>query len=361
MAVIADGLKATGLSKESINLAMKSRRDGTVTNYNSKWRVWVAYCDSRVTQIVPLHPKPRHVANFLAHLYSVKGLQYATLANYRSAITNTIRTSRGCDVSHLADSSLIKSVLDGVKNEFPKKQIQPPLWDVFLVLKFLRSKMFEPLSQSSIKCVSQKTLFLIMLACSRRLSGIHALSGLDKDIEFSRGDKSCTLSFLPEFRAKNQDALSDPQSVEIKSLKDFVCDDDEDRFNCPVRMVKHYLKRTGAYRFGKRKLFVSLNPSLRKDITKNTLAAWLRDLISDAYRDAHLEPPVGASRTHELRKVSTTLGHVANVSMATLMRAAYWRSENTFTSFYLRDIRVKRRDDTYGISKVVVAQSVVSL
>ncbi len=91
MAVIAAELKKTGLSAQSINLAMKSRRAGTVTNYNSKWRVWVSYCDSRVKQIDPLHPKPRHVADFLAHLYSVKGLQHATLANYRSAITNTIR------------------------------------------------------------------------------------------------------------------------------------------------------------------------------------------------------------------------------------------------------------------------------
>jgi hypothetical protein len=47
--------------------------------------------------------------------------------------------------------------------------------------------------------------------------------------------------------------------------------------------------------------------------------------------------------------------------MATLMKAAYWRSESTFTSYYLRDIRVTRRNETYGVNRVVAASSVFSL
>ena len=104
-----------------------------------------------------------------------------------------------------------------------------------------------------------------MLAFSRRFSVLHALSGLDKDIEFTRKDSSCILSFLPEFRAKNQDALSDSQSVEIKSLSQILGHDDEDRFNCPVRMIKYYLKRTENYRLGKHN-FLSLSiPHARRD------------------------------------------------------------------------------------------------
>jgi hypothetical protein len=308
----------------------------------------------------PLHPKPRHLADFLASLYKEKQLTHATLTNYRSAITNTIKSSRGCDVTHLSEDPHVKQVLDGVKNEFPDKHIQAPLWDVFLVLKFLRGPSFEPPATCSLKKLAQKTLFLIMMACARRISGIHAISGLDKDIEFA-SDGSCNLTFLPEFRAKNQDSLSDSQAIVIKSLTRFVGPDDEDRFNCPVRMLKQYLTRTESHRIGKRRLFVSLNPSYAKDITKNTLALWLRDLIRDAYHDALLASPLGTARTHEVRKVSTSLGFLKNVRLASLMKAAYWRSENTFTQYYLRDIRVRRRNDTFGLNSVVVAGVALSL
>lgn len=202
-----------------------------------------------------------------------------------------------------------------------------------------------------------------MLACARRISGIHALSGLDKDIEFTRNYNSCNLSFLPEFRAKNQDSLSESQHIEIKSISNIVGQDelDDEMVNCPVRMLRQYLARTDSHRLGKRRLFISLNKAYEKDVSKNTLALWIGNLLRDAYQDANHSVPKGASRTHEIRKVSASLAHASNISMANIMRAAYWRSDNTFTSYYLRDIRVKRRNETFGISKVVVAGAAVNL
>lgn len=358
---VTKGLEKCGLSKASVRLALKAKRKSTNANYDHKWGTWTRYCREQKKPIDPLHPKPHHIANFLSQLFTQQNLAHATLCNYRSAITTTIKAARGCDVSHLSSDPHIAQVLEGVKNEFPEKQVQTPLWDVFLVLKYLRGAPFEPIQNCSLKLLTQKAFFLVMFACSRRLSGMHALSGLDKDVEFSSTNDSCILSFLPEFRAKNQDALSDSQCVEIPSLSRILGPDDQDLLNCPVRMIKQYLKRTHAHRLGKRRFFISTSPSYKKDISKNTMAAWLRDLITDAYRAALLEPPVGASRTHELRKVSTSLGHSRNVSMANLMKAAYWRSENTFTSYYLRDIRAKRLNDTFGISKVVAAGMALKL
>lgn len=361
MAVIAKGLKKKGLSQESVNLALKARRPSTNVNYNYKWTVWTTFCAKRNKPVDPLYPKPVHMADFLSFLYKEKNLTYATLCNYRSAVCNTIMSARACDVSHLCSDPLVRQVLSGVKNEFPTKQIQAPLWDVYLVLKYLRGPTFEPLSSCSLRKLSQKALFLTMFACARRISGIHALSGLDKDIEFAHNDTTCNLSFLPEFRAKNQDALSDSQTIEIKSLSQILGPDDEDRLNCPVRVIKRYLTRTAEHRLGKRRFFLAINPAYKKDITKNTLATWIRDLLHDAYQDAHLAVPSGTSRTHEVRKVSTSLGYARNVSMANLMRAAYWRSESTFTLHYLRDIRVRRNNDTFGINKVVAAGSLLDL
>jgi len=344
----------------AIKLALKARRQSTVTCYNNKWATWVSFCGDQPRKIDPLHPKPCHMANFLTFLYCERDLSYASLLGYRSAIVNTIRSARCCDTAHLCSDPLVLQVLDGVKQEFPKKQVSPPLWDVFLVLRFLRGSSFEPIARTTIKKLTQKTLFLVMLACSRRISGIHALSGLDKDIEFAKHDSACFLTFLPEFRAKNQNPLSDAQSVEIKSLSTILNHDDEDRLNCPVRIIQAYLAKTHSYRLGKRRFFLSLNKT-RRDISKNSLSIWLRDLIRDAYRDALLEPPIGASHTHEIRKVSTSIAWSKNASLESIMRAAFWRSESTFTDYYLRDVRVNRRNDTYGINALAVAGSTITL
>ena len=43
------------------------------------------------------------------------------------------------------------------------------------------------------------------------------------------------------------------------------------------------------------------------------------------------------------------------------MKSAYWRSQNTFTSHYLLDITVKKRDNTYGINSLVAATTLIKL
>lgn len=53
-----------------------------------------------------------------------------------------------------------------------------------------------------LNCSHFKTLFLLGLALASRVSGLHALSGLAKDIVLDRN--SVTLHFVPKFRAKTQ-------------------------------------------------------------------------------------------------------------------------------------------------------------
>jgi len=59
-----------------------------------------------------------------------------------------------------------------------------------------------------------------------------------------------SLRFLPDFRAKNKNSLSDAQSVEIKNLSNLLNPDDEDKLI--------YLASTHSYRLGNRSFFLSL-------------------------------------------------------------------------------------------------------
>jgi hypothetical protein len=356
METIKSSLEKKGFSKQAIDLSLKSRRQSTVKNYGHKWEVWIKYCSSHTPVISPLKPSEQDFADFLASLFHKSDLKYRTVLNYKSAIVNTIKTATGVDPLNLSRSSTIQMVLDGIKNEMPLKCKQPPLWDVFLVLQHLTKTPFEPLEQCSLLHLTFKTVFLVSLASARRCSEVHALSGLEKDIEFMRGDTSVILSLLPEFRAKNQPSNSLPQVIEIKSLKGFVEDDNDDKLNCPVRVLKHYLKRTARFRGKKRRLFISINEHYEKDITKNTIARWILWLVKEVYKMANKENHHHFGM-HEIRKVAASLAFVKGVSLQELMSTAYWRSQNTFSSFYLRDITTKRVNETYGISKLVVANA----
>ena len=83
-------------------------------------------------------------------------------------------------------------------------------------------------------------------------------------------------SFLPEFLAKNKVPGSLSPVIVIPALTSILCEDDEDRFLCPVRALKQYLTRTRPFR-GKyhRRLFISYNPDYTSDISLQSLSRWI--------------------------------------------------------------------------------------
>ena len=254
---------------------------------------------------------------------------------------------------------LISDVVRGISAARASEPRRIPRWDLFLVLDFLRSAPFEPLSSADRKHLTLKTVFLIALASGRRCSEVHGLSGLAGDIATER-DGSMLLNFLPEFRAKNQSASDPSPSVRIPTLTSILAPDDEDRRLCPVRALNRYLTVTSPSRPAScRRLFLSVNPNFGKDVSKNTVARWLRDVVRMAY--SHARATLPSDKAHELRAWSASLAAAKNIALKDILEAAYWRSENTFIQFYLRDCGLTRRDGTHGISAVVAAQRALSL
>ena len=74
------------------------------------WVVLVSFCCTQPRKVDPLRPKATDVANFLAFLYKEKGLSHTTLVNFRSAVANTIKSARGCDVTFIFEGPVIKQV-----------------------------------------------------------------------------------------------------------------------------------------------------------------------------------------------------------------------------------------------------------
>ena len=196
---------------------------------------------------------------------------------------------------------------------------------------------YEPLKQSSLKHLTLKTAFLVSLASGRRCSKVHTLSGLPGDVAF-KPDGSMSLWFLPDFLAKHQLPGSPSPVMCIKSLSSILAPDDEDHLLCPVRALRAYRKCTKSFRPEQRRLLLSWNENYKDDIRRSTISRWLWEVITAAYVRPRSELYVFSPRPHEIRALASSLAFASNVSLSSLMDAAYWRSPGTFIHFYLRDV-----------------------
>ena len=68
-----------------------------------------------------------------------------------------------------------------------------------MVLRFLASSTFEPLSEAPLRAITKKVLFLLALATAKRVGELQALSSVVTFV----GGVAC-LSYVPRFVAKSE-------------------------------------------------------------------------------------------------------------------------------------------------------------
>ena len=369
LAVVAKGLRDSGASALTRSLVRDAHRSSTKSVYASHWRAWVQWCARNSVDC--LRPSAVDLANHLACHSVNKCASAAALRVRRSAVLTTLRQrAPGWDIPLSVSSDVIR----GTALRRAGQRKRTPDWDLRVVLDFLVSSEFEPLTEVSVARLTWKTVFLVMLACGRRASEVHALSGLASDIVKER-DGSFTLRFLPEFLAKNQNPESQSPSVRIRPLASFADEEDADIRLCPVRALAVYIKRTNSRRAGSlRRLFLPCVATRHRDIYKSTLVSWVRKTIQAAYAaksDRFVNQfrdetsgggsflPLSTPRVHEVRAWSTTLA-AQSAKISDVLNAAYWRTPNVFIEFYLRDVTANRTDGKKCLSTCVAAGHVAS-
>ena len=97
----------------------------------------------------------------------------------------------------ISTSPVLHDLLRSFQAEAPIREVRPPSWDLNVVLSFLRSSSFEPLTTISLRDLSRKTLFLLSLATANRVGEIPALS---RRVSYS--SSAAGLSYVLEFVAK---------------------------------------------------------------------------------------------------------------------------------------------------------------
>ena len=217
------------------------------------------------------------------------------------------------------------------KVEAPCRSVHPPSWDLMKVLEYLRYSVFEPLSLSSLRDLTRKTLFLVAVATAKRVGELQAFSRV---VSFSA--TAVGLSYMPEFLAKTETAVHPlPRSFSIQYLQDFAAGLPEDLLLCPVRSLREYIKRTSRFVNRPRRLFVSPRCPCRA-MSKNGISFLLREVIVQSGASSE---EVVAPRAHSIHGIATSSAFFKNWSLSSVLEAASWKSNSVFTSFYFRDLQ----------------------
>lgn len=353
-------LERSGFSEAVRNRVVAPQRKSTQMMYQSRWNIFCLWCEKQ--GFIPQDVSIPQVADFLLHLFQEKELSPKSIEGYRTAISSSLKFASEVNIG---TDSRLSALIQSFFQERPKSASSQPPWDLSIVLNVLSGPLFEPIDDANkvpLQLLTWKTVFLVLLASGCRRGEVHALQS--KGIVHDEKWKWITLFPLESFVSKTQLRTSGATALDyvtIKSLSSLLPSElARDRAMCPVRALKVYLSRTSSMRQGKRLLFISHKPGHSKDIHPNTISGWIRKLIQFAYAnaDSHTAKLAGTT-THTIRGLAASLAFRGASSMEDILKACSWKSHNTFTHHYLKEVS-GLMDGLHKLGPLVVAQKVVS-
>ena len=106
------------------------------------------------------------------------------------------------------------------------------------------------------------------------------------------------------------------------------------RFLCPVRALKVYLKRTESFRKDRKRLFLPIKGN--HDISKGSISGWISSVIRLACKKLSILAML-KFRAHEDRALATSWAYFCKSPVEEIIRAAVWSDKSVLAKFYLRD------------------------
>ena len=177
-------LAKKGISERASNLILSSRREGTNSNYCSPWNEWASWCDK--LKVDPFRCTKKRVLDFLAKLFE-QGYQYRSVCNQRSPISPF---HEGIDGKSIGENPQVSSLITGIFNQRPPQSKYTCIWDVQLVLDYLK-KHFPDNKKLTDRQLTLKVTILLALTSVSRAGGLHNL-----DIRFmARTENKYSFSF----------------------------------------------------------------------------------------------------------------------------------------------------------------------
>ena len=205
-------------------LITKSRRTGTLGNYESAWKKSTSWCDRQ--KIDPLRCSLNHVLEYLAYLFNDENLEYRTIGVHRSAFS---AYHTYVDVKPVGQDPLVYSLMPEIFNLYPLQPKYMFVWDVQVVLNYFLKSKWGCTGTLPDKEISLKLSMFLVLTSSLTASRLHCL---DIRCTVNTGDKT---TFHFHKLQENWRKGNAPHSLSIYSYR-------TDEELCVVKTLNRYLK-----------------------------------------------------------------------------------------------------------------------
>lgn len=211
----------------------------------------------------------------------------------------------------------IKGVF-GKRPYFPLKD-KVSTWDTTVVLKFLES--WYPNEDLNLKELTLKLTMLLALLSGQRCQTIHSLN--TKNMKLSK-DK-CIFYVFDLLKHSKRGSHQEP--IQFLAFPD-------NPAICILRVLTEYVNRTNKLKAdnGETKLLIS-HQKPHKAVSKDTVCRWIKEVLKLCDID------IQQYTAHSTRSASTSAATKAGLPLATIMSAAGWSRENTFTMFYKKEVK----------------------
>ena len=141
------------------------------------------------------------MCEFLDYFCTSVEREYRTLAVYKCALRLPLLWACDFDI----EGVMMQYYMRGVFNfRPPQKTKEMPRWSLNLLLEYLKGNYFEPLETADKTRLTQKALFLILLASGRRKGEIANISRESRVLS----DSSLELVWIPGFLPKHHTLIS---------------------------------------------------------------------------------------------------------------------------------------------------------
>ena len=352
-------LEAQGFSERVTARMETARAVSTNAVYKSKWKLFAYYCRDR--NIRPWSAKAPVVAEFLTWLFEERKASVRTLRGYRSALGAALRNATGYDPG--ADD-VLSQLMRGFLRQRPIMSRTTIMWDIGLVLRYLKSGKLSTTGRLSPKDLTLKLVFLLALATGKRRSEIHAL---DQDIRLVNNEwDEVVLRPRPDFLGKTHFATGGAGTFSEIVLKSINSADGytlEEKSICPVTTLRVYQRVSREYRSeGQERLIISYVQGKSDDIKKQTISNYLKLVVQQAYLDSASDESVCQDfnmSPHDLRGIATSLKASKNVTMAEILQSGVWASANTFLTHYVKKFTCDELSNLYRLGPFVAAGTII--
>ena len=162
LATVQRFARAEGFSLRVATQVGFARRPSSRTNYQVKWSVNRQWCHTVGHSVS--HPTLLKISDFLFWLRRSRKLLVSSILGYRSVLSSVFRFK----LLEISSSAVLRDLLRSFKVKAP---VCPPSWDLDVVLCYLSSPTFEPLSSASLHNIMKKVLFFSLVGYSQNGGG----------------------------------------------------------------------------------------------------------------------------------------------------------------------------------------------